>query len=271
MNPWRIESNYSLATNIVIKSKLPKYGIVCSNPQRARRLANKYLQSPKLTFDSWGIEVYISSDDCIFFIAAVPVGAGGSAFAFHQMYVAGAEYLVRYGSNDRKLTNKDLKDILVVQEADNIFGLMRATHYDESLWGAPIPSSESLFNTVVNQTKKHNAIPKIAVCHHVEDYHTIAFPDELPIHLSTKAKSNAQDIENRHAELTQTWDMESAALFLKAKQFGKHAVTVLQNVLKHTPGLELPYEGHHGETALEMEDLIFNIIKSSFHNLETGN
>jgi hypothetical protein len=53
-------------------------------------------------------------------------------------------------------------------------------------------------------------------------------------------------------------DMETAALFWRASQFGGHAATVLQNLVKK-PGTS-PYEGEHGNVSLAMEKTFYQVI-----------
>ncbi|NES74714.1 MULTISPECIES: hypothetical protein [unclassified Okeania] len=55
------------------------------------------------------------------FVASVPMGAGGSGFAFLEMYAAEANYIVRYGSNDRYVTPDNLRDINIIDEANNLY------------------------------------------------------------------------------------------------------------------------------------------------------
>ena len=50
--------------------------------------------------------------------------------------------------------------------------------------------------------------------------------------------------------------MESAVLFRCAKDFGLHALSVLQTVNKEDQNCD-PYEGKHRETALKDEQQVF--------------
>lgn len=82
--------------NVIIKKPLPVAGIVCSNPQRTQRLVNRYFPEAQLHTDSWGIVIYTGSyQGHDMFVASVPMGAGGSGFAFLEMYAAEAHYIVR--------------------------------------------------------------------------------------------------------------------------------------------------------------------------------
>jgi purine-nucleoside phosphorylase len=54
----------------------------------------------------------------------------------------------------------------------------------------------------------------------------------------------------------ESFDMESAVLFRCAKDFGRHAISVLQTVNKEDSKCD-PYEGKHREQALKDETEVF--------------
>ena len=86
---------FTLQENVLIKHPLPQAGIVCSNPQRSQRLLAR-LKSVQLHTDSWGVTVHTGHyGSHPLFVAGVPMGAGGSGFAFLEMYAAEARYIVR--------------------------------------------------------------------------------------------------------------------------------------------------------------------------------
>lgn len=268
-----MKGTFSLDSNVIIKNELPPFGIVCSNPQRAHRLANQHLTDPQhehlhplVHSNAWGIEIYtdVHPSGLDYFIATLPMGAAGSALAFHEMFVAGAKFLVRFGTNDRQVTEADLTDIVVVGEADNLFGLMRDLQCDESTWGKPIPASPLLIEMLEASATSLGWVTVQAVCHNVEDYHSLAFIHHLPDDVRQQRINDVASVESRVPNLRQCWDMESAALFLKANMFGCHAAAVLQNVIKRE-GKVRPYEGNAGKIALEMEEVIMKIITNAFH------
>ena len=95
------------------------------------------------------------------------------------------------------------------------------------------------------------------ICHHVEDYHAYNYPE-----LVGESTENVKSLINTLESSTQknsAWDMETAALFWRATQFQKHAVTVLQSLIKHR-GKRTPYEGEYGRIAKEMEQVFGQLI-----------
>jgi len=116
---------FTISENVIIKKPLPSAGIVCSNSQRTQRLVNRYFPEAQLHTDSWGIVIYTAIyQEHDMFIASVPMGAGGSGFAFLEMYAAETEYIIGYGSNDRYVTPENLRDINIIDEVNNLYGLM---------------------------------------------------------------------------------------------------------------------------------------------------
>ena len=114
--------SFTRQENVIVKPSLPSAGVACSNPQRCRRLVANFLENALTHTDSWGIEIqtgiYRGQE---VFVAAVPMGAGGSGFAFLELFAAGAEYIVRYGSNDHQVSPENLREIYIVDEADNLY------------------------------------------------------------------------------------------------------------------------------------------------------
>jgi len=98
------EISLSLEQNLFIRKPVPKKGIVCSNAERAKRIASEYLSSVETFSCSWGAQVWIGNYQDAeerLFVALAPVGSG-SGLVFTELYSAGAEFLVRYGSDDVK-------------------------------------------------------------------------------------------------------------------------------------------------------------------------
>ena len=106
---------------------LPKAGIVCSNPRRAERIVNTHLESVTLIDDhdsAWPLDIWIGNHQG----KSIFVSAAGSAFAFAQFAAAGATHILRYGSNDDPtLTESDVDKFILVDSADNLYGLMQGS------------------------------------------------------------------------------------------------------------------------------------------------
>jgi hypothetical protein len=96
----------SQTENLFVRIKVPKKGIVCSNQDRAYRIS-KILKNLKVHKSNWGPTVYIGYyKKQKVFVASAPVGSG-SGLVFTELYAAGAEFIIRYGSDDVKNPNDD--------------------------------------------------------------------------------------------------------------------------------------------------------------------
>jgi uridine phosphorylase len=258
--------HYTLAENIAIKTALPPFGIVCSNPNRAQRLV-KNLSDTTVHPGEWGLNVTIGTCQGLQ-IAIVPiaVGGAGAGFAAHEMLTAGCKYLVRYGSNDRPFTIDNLRDLIVVRGADNLHSLPHilgdTAHADDTL----IPASADLLAAFAQSAAGMKKEVIEAVCHHVEDYHAYVYPDCIADATAREhVKNHIRQLEGRYPH--NAWDMESAALFFRAQQFDLHAITVLQSVLKPR-GNDVVYQGQAGEIAREMEAVFWQWIMGAFGTLQ---
>ena len=83
---------FGLPENVILKSAVPAHGLVCSNPARAQRVSEHLLRESRQLCNEWGFSVSsgYTVDNLACFVAAVPMGAGGSGFAFHELFAAGA-------------------------------------------------------------------------------------------------------------------------------------------------------------------------------------
>lgn len=248
----------SATTNVLIKKQLPARGVVSSNPKRVERLIQRCVTGGLLvdvtehTNAGWGVIIYTAFfEDVEIFIAGVPMGAAGSGFAFFEMYAAGAQAIIRYGSNDRKVSVEDLRTIVLVDKADNLVGLPLGSGVSATP-DRVIRASKDLVRLLEERVKLHDLPLTRMICHNVEDYHAYNFSEFF----ETEDEIQAQ-IERIECG-GDCWDMETAALFWRAEQFGLHAATVLQNLLKK-PGTS-PYEGEHGKMSLEMEHTFYQVI-----------
>ena len=122
-------------------------------------------------------------------------------------------------------------------------------------------ASSVLVSALQKQAAQLNCPVNLPLCHHLEDYHAFNFPE--------CAGATGEQVRRHHQALAarstkeSVWDMETAALFWRAKQFQRHSATVLQSLIKHR-GEQTPYEGDYGQIAMAMENtfgqLIFNSL-----------
>ena len=252
---------FTINENVVIKKQLPLAGVVCSNPHRNKRIVKGFLENPEIHTNDWGILVYKGLyHNKEVFVAHVPMGAGGAGFAFLEMYTAGAEYIIRYGSNDRYVTEESLHDINLIDEVDNLYGIMRDSGAPETEWGKSLFASPVLLDIIVKNAGKIKHPVKRMICHNVEDYHAYNYP-ELVGDNTERIRNIINGIEHKTNKKS-TWDMETGALYWRAFQFEKHAITLLQSLIKHRGGCK-PYGGEHGKVSIEMEGVFCKLILNS--------
>jgi len=260
-------TNYLLEQNLIVKKSMPIAGIVCSNPRRAERIVSSHLTDANLLKEyhsAWQLDIYIGHyQGKMMFVAAIPVGAAGAAFAIQQFAVAGARYIVRYGSNDDpRLTDKRMDEVIIVDRADNLYGLMQGSGAPPETWGKILHASPILINSLSQKAQELQIEIQLAVCHHIEDYGAYAFPAFAGKYGENIMKC-ISELEASDSSRLHSRDMETAALFYRALLDNFHAATVLQNVPKFS-GFHQTYDNKQGEIAKKIEkkfsDLIFSAL-----------
>jgi purine-nucleoside phosphorylase len=216
-------SGVSIHSNVLIKKNLPARGIVSSNPLRVDSLLQRctkegiFTNVTKHTDSGWGVRIWTCEfGDVELFVAVVPMGSTGAGFCFWEMYAAQAQAILRLGANDVTATRNE---VVVCHKADNLVNLPHAAGDLEVTRQTVFDASPAL----VSLLTKHFPGAETLIVHNVEDYHAYNFSECLPdggAHITEfidKLKSRGECC----------WDMESAALFYRAKQFGLHAATAL--------------------------------------------
>jgi uridine phosphorylase len=252
--------NLTLQDNLFVRIPVPKKGVVCSNQSRTERIS-KVLSNLKVYEIPWGPKIYIGDfKGQTVFIASAPVGSG-SGLMFTELYSAGAEYIVRYGSDDVKSPSDSEQDLIkVVDETDNLYGFNLASGVPEAEWGKSVFASREILNALEEEASSRKLITEKRICHHLENYHSLRTPSKFS---NKRAKNlDAQLKKIKKKDKKESFDMESAVLFRVAKDFEKHAATVLQTVNKENTK-EGPYEGSNREKALSLEGLFIDFVLSA--------
>ena len=235
-----------IADHVFIKHSVPARGITCSNRERIDRFSS--LLENRVTYtSSWGPKVVVGTycGDPIF-LALAPVGSG-AGLVFTELYSAGAEWIIRYGSEDKAdPIPSEYRLVKVVDEADNLYGFSLASGVPYSECGHSLFASPLLIQALEEEAKERKLHIVRCICHHLENYHTLRKPE--------KFGEKRQQLENRGK--FESFDMETAVLFQVASDFKKHAATVLQTVVKSDP-LQTAYRGSLGSMAKEIEQEIF--------------
>ncbi|MEO1592973.1 MAG: hypothetical protein AAFU71_17005 [Cyanobacteria bacterium J06632_22] len=250
--------SFTIEQNVIVKEPIPKKGIVSSNPGRSLRLSSQFLDHPTTEIQSWGVGIITgtithSNRSDAFFFAYVPMGASGSAHAFHEMFAAGAEEVVRLGSNDVWVQEKDMDALVLVSESRGLRGLSWDHGIAETDIDVPQLPDQELKQRLIASCHRSQFPFSERVCFNVDDYHAYLYPE-----LMEQPQRIQQRLETYNALGPYSRDMETASLFLKAQQFGTKAASVLQNVFKQKK--ESPYEGSSGDKAKTNESKIAAII-----------
>lgn len=246
--------------HVFVKISVPKNGIVSSNRARIERLS-KVLDKVSVYDVPWGPQIYTGEyKGQKVFMASAPVGSG-SGLMFTELYAAGAEYIIRYGSDDVKSPQPYEKEIVkIIDETDNLYGYALASAVPEDEWGKSVFASDRLLKALREEAKMRNLAVEERVCHHLENYHALRTPQRF-------SPERRRILEDRLAQLKrkdkkESFDMESAVLFRVAKDCGKHAAAVLQTVNKEDPK-QGAYEGKNKEESLKMEAVFVDYILSA--------
>ena len=260
------KSSFTIQQNVIIKEAIPKKGIVSSNPERSLRLSSEFLESPTVKIQSWGVgiitgNITYGSISEEFFFAYVPMGASGSAHAFHEIFAAGAQEVVRLGSNDVWVQEKEMDSLVLVSESRGLRGLSWDHGIEEKDVDLPLMPDDDLNRRLIQSCNRSSFPFSTCVCFNVDDYHAYLYPE-----LTENPQRIKQRLDTYHSFGPYSRDMETASLFLKANQFGTKAASVLQNVFKQKK--ESPYEGPSGDKAKINESNIADIIINAL--LETS-
>lgn len=239
---------------LFVKYPVPEKGIVCSNSERALRLA-KQLSTCEMHKCAWGPFVAIGEHKGErIFVGCASVGTG-SGLLFTELFVAGAKYIVRYGSDDVKAPpSSDAYLVKIVDEADNLYGFNLQSGVDPSEFGQSIGASPKIIHALVKTAESKGIHHEMRICHHLENYHGLRSPHRFSPERQKRLEAILKPL-NDHPK-TSSYDMETAVLFRVAKDFGLHAATILQTVNKEGSKLS-SYEGANNLQALEVEENIF--------------
>lgn len=248
------EINLTLEDCLFVKYPVPEKGIVCSNYERALRLSNK-LDNSEMHKCAWGPFVAIGDyQDEKIFIACAPVGTG-SGLVFTELFVAGAKYIVRYGSDDVKAPpESDAYLVKIIDEADNLYGFNMQSGVDPQEWGKSVLASPQIIDALISTAHKKSIAYEIRICHHLENYHGLRSPDKFAKERNQRLKASLTKLNENPKP--SSYDMETAVLFRVARDFGLHAATILQTVNKEGDRLS-SYEGENYQQALNAEETIF--------------
>jgi hypothetical protein len=173
------EINLTLEDCLFVKYPVPAKGIVCSNYERALRLSER-LGKAEIHKCAWGPFVVIGNyKGEKVFVGCASVGTG-SGLLFTELFVAGAKYIVRYGSDDVKAPpESDAYLVKVVDESDNLYGFNQQSGVDPKEWGKSLAASPKLIKSLIETAQSKDIHYEMRICHHLENYHGLRSPDKF--------------------------------------------------------------------------------------------
>ena len=248
------EINLTLEDCLFVKYSVPEKGIVCSNYERALRLSEK-LENTEIHKCAWGPFIIIGDyKGEKVFVGCASVGTG-SGLLFTELFVAGAKYIIRYGSDDVKHPpESDAYLVKIVDEADNLYGFNLQSGVDPVEFGQSIQASREIVQSLISTAKSKGIVYEMRICHHLENYHGLRSPDKFSSERQKRLQTILEQLNNN--QKPSSYDMETAVLFRVAKDFGLHAATILQTVQKEGAKLS-SYEGENYQQARKVEENIF--------------
>ena len=242
----------------LVKTRVPERGIVCSNYERAHRLAERLGQC-KIHRSSWGPFVavgHFKGEEI--FIASAPIGPG-AGIIFTELYAAGAKFILRYGSDDVKSPGSEEQRLVkIIDEADNLYGFNIQSGVPKEEWGKPLPASSILVDHLVASAKKRSIPFEKRICHHLANYHALRTPEKFIKERAESLKQQLGMLDHRGKKAS--FDMETAVLYRVARDFECHAATVLQTIDKEVMNTS-PEEKRAYQHAREIEEgFFFNFV-----------
>lgn len=252
LNMQPLQILLTLDDNLFVRIPVPKRGVVCSNQSRVERICS--ILENRVSYEvPWGPKIFIGEyKGHSFFIASAPVGSG-SGLMFTELYAAGAEYIVRYGSDDVKSPGKYEQDIVkIIDEADNLYGFSMASGVPKEEWGKSVYASPVLVKCLRDESARRKLAVETRICHHLENYHSLRTPHKFAPPRESILKTQLAQLEaNKRAssvtvaayDKSQTvvadnatindenhtkkssFDMETAVLFRVAKDFTGYVMT----------------------------------------------
>jgi hypothetical protein len=112
-----------------------------------------------------------------------------------------------------------LRELVVVDQADNLAGLPYASGRSDIGPEDVIDASTELVDLLAETVQEKNLSLKRMICHNVEDYHAYNF-SQFFVNGEQEITAQIERLERNDRDHCCCWDMETAALFWRASQFG---------------------------------------------------
>mmetsp|Transcript_3435 Transcript_3435/g.13068 ORF Transcript_3435/g.13068 Transcript_3435/m.13068 type:complete len:278 (-) Transcript_3435:94-927(-) len=244
----------------IIKSPLPipKVGIVCSNPDRARLIATEHFDYYFTHTDFRGYKVYVGKyNDAPLFVSYVGLGSASAFFMGEELVSAGAETIVRLGTNDFNTTIEDINKVFVVEKCYGLVGLMQDMGMENSSWGQGIPSDKALVQALmdIGQTMPEIQV-KQSTGYNIDAFYAFLDPENVAVN-----PQGVLNLEKKYSDLgASVRDMETCAILLLGQVRKIRTASVLQAVVKHDPT-------KHEDTGTTGIKLVLETLRKEHHRI----
>jgi uridine phosphorylase len=155
--------------------------------------------------------------------------------------------------------------VKIIDETDNLYGFNMASGVPEVEWGKSVFASPKIIDALRDEAVSRHLPVEKRICHHLENYHSLRSPEKFSPDRTAILQKHLQKF--KRSDKKESLDMESAVLFRVAKDFGKHAASVLQTVDKENSQLG-PYEGDNKKKAIMLENRFVEYILSALLRID---
>lgn len=224
-------------TDILSNDKpLPRVGLIAAHPGRIERIAKEFLDDVDVHTDYRGYKVYTGNyNGQPVFAAYTGIGGPSASLMIENLIVAGAQKIVRVGSNDNDTKDQNLANITIILETMGLNGMMLEYGFSPDEAGRPLPASQSLINSILLSAENtKTAHVQLAKAYNLDAYHVYSNP--------TRFAKNSKVIEQKIQEYKDLGatvrDMESGTLFMLGQLRHIDTAAVLISVTKHNEETE---------------------------------
>lgn len=216
----------------IIKNPMPvpPVGVVCANPDRAQLIAKDYFDWYYTHTDFRGYKLYIGEYKGVqLFSAYIGLGSASAAFMMEELVAYGAQVVIRLGTNDYNVTEKDVKNVYVVSECHGLTGLMRDYGFSPEAQGSAIPADPALVQSVLDAGPRFPDINVIkSIGYNVDAFYSFFDPKNVAYN-ATRVNALIAEYEKKKANCR---DMETCAVLLVGQIHKIRTASVLQAVVK---------------------------------------
>ncbi|KAL0483504.1 purine nucleoside phosphorylase [Acrasis kona] len=233
---------------------IPPVGVVCANPDRAQLIAKEYFDWYFTHTDFRGYKVYVGEYKGVqLFSTYTGLGSASAAFMMEELVANGAEVVIRLGTNDYNVTERDVNNVYVVNECHGLTGLMRDYGYPDEECGSGIPASKELVHSLLNSAPKFPEVKVVnSTGYNIDAFYSFFDPENVSQD-ETRVKTLIKEYEHKRCNCR---DMETCAVLLVGQMRGIKTAAVLQAVVKSgkkhegtgTTGIKIVLETLHQQS-----------------------